>query len=244
MPARETTRLTHHSGRTTFFQIAPINGYNKTSAEVQPILAPYLKTLDSMKVNYTVAYSQFDNYYGHYNQYFGPLPVGNIGVGIAQYGGRLVPRSVVQQNNTQLGQVARQIVEQGVTWIGVGTNVAGFGKNSANAVLPAWRTALVHTTLTTPWSFDPSQWQQMIANQGLMTNTIMPAIEAVTPGSGAYMNEANFQQPDFQTAFFGCNYNTLLSIKKKYDPFNFFYAIKAVGSEVWNVANSGRMCRT
>jgi hypothetical protein len=76
-----------------------------------------------------------------------------------------------------------------------------------------------------------------------MTNTIMPAIEAVTPGSGAYMNEANFQQPNFQQEFFGANYNSLLTIKRKYDPDNFFYAIKAVGSEKWNVANNGKMCR-
>ncbi len=195
-----------------------------------------------MNVNYTASYVQNTNYYNHYNQFFGPLPVGNIGVGIAQYGGRLIPRSVVQNNNAQLGQVARSIVEQGVTWIGVGTNVAPFGKNNVNAVLPAWRDALVHTTLTTDWSFVPSDWPKMLANQDLMTNKIMPAIEAVTPGSGAYMNEGNFRQPNFQNNFFGCNYNTLLSIKRKYDPNGLFYAIKAVGSEAWTVANNGRMC--
>jgi hypothetical protein len=207
------------------------------------IMAPYLATLDSMKVVYTVGYSQNSNYYNHYNQYFGPLPVGSIQVGIAQYGGRLIPRAVVQKNNSQLGNVARNIVEQGVTWIGVGTNVAPFGQNSANSVLPAWRSALVHATLTTPWSFDPSQWNNMLANQNLMTNTIMPAIEAVTPGSGAYMNEANFQQPNFQENFFGCNYNSLLKIKRKYDPSGLFWATKGVGSESWNVAASGRMCK-
>jgi hypothetical protein len=76
-----------------------------------------------------------------------------------------------------------------------------------------------------------------------MTYDIMPAIEAVTPGSGAYMNEADFQQPGFQEAFFGSNYKKLLCIKKKYDPEGFFYARNAVGSEKWSVQNDGRMCK-
>jgi Berberine and berberine like len=83
----------------------------------------------------------------------------------------------------------------------------------------------------------------MIANQKFMTETIQPAIEAVTPGSGAYMNEANFQQPNFQKEFFGDNYRQLACIKKKYDPTSLFYATKAVGSEAWTIRNDGRMCK-
>lgn len=96
----------------------------------------------------------------------------------------------------------------------------------------------------TLWSFDPSKWDQMLAYQRLMTDTVMPALEAVTPGSGAYMNEADFLQPNFQQAFFGDKYERLLAIKKKYDPDMFFYATKAVGSEVWSVAEDGHMCKT
>lgn len=83
----------------------------------------------------------------------------------------------------------------------------------------------------------------MLAYQKFMTETVMPALEAVTPGSGAYMNEADFLQPNFQQAFFGEKYERLLDIKKKYDPDMFFYATKAVGSEVWSVAEDGHMCK-
>ncbi len=56
------------------------------------------------------------------------------------------------------------------------------------------------------------------------------------------MNEADFQQPNWQQTFFGSNYPTLLSIKKKYDPNSLFYGLRLVGSEAWTVANNGRMC--
>ncbi|KAG5742410.1 hypothetical protein H9Q70_014721, partial [Fusarium xylarioides] len=77
--------------------------------------------------------------------------------------------------------------------------------------------------------------------QNLMTDTIMPEIEAVTPGSGAYMNEADFSQPNFQSEFFGANYNKLLSVKAKWDKQVFFYARNAVGSEQWTVRDNGRI---
>jgi hypothetical protein len=227
----------------SFFMIAPLTAYNKTSAEVEAIMEPLLTKLTSMGVNYTSGYSQTATYYEHYDKYFGPLPVGNIQVGIAQYGGRLVPLSSFENSPTAMSQVTRYIAEKGVTWIGVGTDVSPFSKNKANAVTPAWRTPLVHATLTTEWSFDPAQWDKMLDNQRLMTYDIMPALEAVTPESGAYMNEADFQQPGFQEVFFGSNYQDLLCIKRKYDPEGFFYARNAVGSERWNVANDGRMCK-
>lgn len=83
----------------------------------------------------------------------------------------------------------------------------------------------------------------MIANQNLMTNTLIPAIEKLTPGGGVCQNEADFRQPRWQQEFFGANYNNLLCIKKERDPEGFFYALNGVGSEAWTVASNGRMCR-
>ncbi|KAK3370113.1 hypothetical protein B0H63DRAFT_307763 [Podospora didyma] len=230
---------------TNFFMIAPLTSYGKNATQVRAIMAPLLAKLTSLGVQYNSAVGQSATYYEHYDTYFGPLPTGAIQVGIAQYGGRLVPLELVKNATTAsaLATTARSIAEKGVTWIGVGTDVSSFGTNNANSVLPAWRKPVVHATLTTEWSFDPAKWEQMIANQHLMTDAIMPSIEAVTPGSGAYMNEANFQQPNFQKEFFGANYAQLNAIKGKYDPDNFFYATKAVGSEIWSIANDGRMCK-
>ena len=77
-----------------------------------------------------------------------------------------------------------------------------------------------------------------------MTNVLLPQLEQLTPGGGAYLNEANFQQPDFQQVFYGSNYARLSDIKNKYDPEDIFYALTAVGSENWIEADDGRLCRS
>ncbi|RFU28972.1 hypothetical protein B7463_g7353, partial [Scytalidium lignicola] len=228
----------------TFFQISPANGYGKTTVQMKTIMADFESSLKALNINYTSSYNQSATYQDHYNTYFGPLPYGNIQVGIAQYGGRLIPRDTVSKNLTAYSNVVRNITEAGVTFIGVGLNVSSPATTHSisNAVLPAWRNTLVHATLTTPWNFT-APWSEMLALQDLMTEQIMPQIEAVTPNSGAYMNEADFRQPNFEDAFFGSNYAKLLKIKNTWDPSYFFYAIDSVGSTYWNVAENGRMCK-
>jgi FAD/FMN-containing dehydrogenase len=227
-----------HYFTNSFFQIAPLTAYGKTKAQVQTMLAPLVNKLDYLKINYTVTYSESASYYDHYNTYFGPLPLGNIQVGIAQYGTRLIPRAVV----ASIAPTWKAIVEKGVTWIGVGTNVQNFGSDKTTSVHPAWRSAIVHATLTLPWNFT-APWSEAFSTQDKMTKVIMPLVEAATPGSGSYVNEADFRQPNFQTTFWGSNYQKLLSIKKKYDPASLFYATVGVGSEVWTVKSDGRMCK-
>jgi len=203
-----------------------------------------MSALEALNISYTPTFTTSATYQDHYNTYFGPLPFGAIDVGIAQYGGRLISRDNVANNMKNLSAAYRNITQDGVTFIGVGVNVSSSAITNgvSNAVLPAWRTALVHATLTLPWSFT-APWADMIALQDKMTYSIVPQIEAATPNSGAYMNEADFRQIGWKEKFFGSNYNTLLSIKKKYDPNDLFYAVTAVGSDVWNVASNGRMCR-
>ena len=71
----------------------------------------------------------------------------------------------------------------------------------------------------------------MKAQQNRTTKEIMPVTEAATPDAGAYINEADFQQMDWQNVYFGCNYDKLLAVKKKYDSKGVFYNPIAVDSE-------------
>jgi len=226
-----------HYFTTDFFMISPLTAYGKTEKDVRAMLAPFEAKLTARNVTFTSAYSQSKDYYTHYDKYFGPLPYGNIQVGIAQYGARLIPRSVI----TSIAPTWKAIVEMGVTWIGVGTNVKSFGTTSTSSVHPAWRDTLVHATLTLPWSFQ-APWAEAFATQKKMTEQVMPLIEAATPGSGSYVNEADWRTPNWQDAFWGSNYDRLLSIKRKWDPLSTFYTTVGVGSETWKASNDGRMC--
>ena len=68
----------------------------------------------------------------------------------------------------------------------------------------------------------------------------MNLIRAATPGTGSYVNETDYFEPDWQKSFWGENYPRLLEIKRKYDPDGLFYCHHCVGSEDWS--NDG-MCR-
>lgn len=226
-----------------FFEIAPLTAYGQTAAEVTEILSAFISALKVLNINATVSYTESVTYQEHYNTYFGPLPFGNIEIGIAQYGSRMITRDNIKTNAVAVSAAYRNITQNGgVTFIGVGLNVSS-SSIPDNSVLPAWRDALVHATLTIPWNFT-APWEEMIELQNQMTYSVVPQMEAATPNSGAYMNEANFRQPNYQEDFFGANYDRLLSIKNKWDPDHLFYAVTAVGSDAWTVDEDGRMCRT
>ncbi|GJN69911.1 hypothetical protein PLICBS_003963 [Purpureocillium lilacinum] len=221
-----------------FLQMPALTLFGKSTEETEKVLKPFIDAAAAEGFVVKPNYTEFESYYDHYAHYWGPLPAGNIQVGTQLFGGRLIPRDAL----THFSPTARELVSMGVTFIGVGLDVSRFGREKAAAVLPQWRQTLVHASLTLPWSFE-APFEDMVAEQNRMTREVQPVIEAATPGAGAYMNEADFQQPDFQETFFGANYDRLLRIKKKYDPNGLFYATAGVGSEEWTVKKDGRLCR-
>lgn len=84
----------------------------------------------------------------------------------------------------------------------------------------------------------------MLASQDVITNDLLPQLVNLTPNGGAYLSESDYQQPDFQSVFYGVNYDQLNAIKNIYDPFHMFYALTAVGSEYWSQQSDGRLCKS
>ncbi|KAJ5139393.1 uncharacterized protein N7515_004241 [Penicillium bovifimosum] len=222
------------------FLINPVTAYNQTTDDVKAILKPFLSKLESLNIKYKASFSYSPSYYDHYNKYMGPLPWGNLAVSTFQYGGRLIPRQTLEQHPTDMASALRNLTQAGVIAVGVGMNVSS--PDISNAVSPALRNAAVTMQIGTYWN-ETAPWSQMIAEQHKMTDEYVPQLEAITPGSGCYQNEGDFRQPHWKRTFFGSNYPRLQGIKSKWDPSSFFYALKAVGSDVWSVSESGRMCR-
>ena len=68
------------------------------------------------------------------------------------------------------------------------------------------------------------------------TATIGPVLSQLAggPASGAYSNEADALEPNFQVTFYGQNYPLLESIKAAYDPNDLFIVQTGVRSEFWD----------
>ncbi|KAK8050432.1 FAD binding domain-containing protein [Apiospora phragmitis] len=127
--------------------------------------------------------------------------------------------------------------------------VAGW-PGADNAVNPAWRENLMHAMLmdVQPDNFTGQQARDRDARMQRCTGLLRD----VSPGAGAYMNEADPGEPAWQQAFFGSNYAWLLEVKESWDPWHLFWAPTTVGSEGWEVeavdgypnSQNGRLCRS
>ncbi|KAH6616421.1 FAD binding domain-containing protein [Boeremia exigua] len=224
-----------------YIVIKPLTIWDSTQAKTKEVLKPFSDYLVSLNITPPIAYSEL-SYRDHYDRYLGPLPRGSFEVNRYQFGGRLIPRSVMENNTVELNKVFAELAKEGVLLAGSTADYSKRANTPDNAVLPAWRKALIQLQLITNWD-STAPWANMEAAQRKMTDVLMPKIEAVTPGSGSYMSEADFQQKNWQSTFYGSNYAKLSKIKTKYDPDHVFYNLKSVGSEAWTAAKNGRMCR-
>ncbi len=122
---------------------------------------------------------------------------------------------------------------------------------NVSGVNPAFRESLMHSTVFEQQLADrdtttPDDWRARYDN----LKKYMDGLRAVTPGSGAYINEAEVTEPNWQQSFFGNLYPRLLATKKAVDPWDLFWAPTTVGSENWAVVSvdglptqNGPLCR-
>ncbi|KAL8707004.1 MAG: hypothetical protein Q9201_000052 [Fulgogasparrea decipioides] len=221
----------------TTFTMAPTTGPGITKSQLQDLLSPAIEALKRSHIKYIYYVDDYPTYLDSYRAMNPPTNVSNI-----QIGGRLIPRSLVESNPQALMAALRSIAQKGALISGLALNVSQKHASTANSVNPAWRDALFDAVIGTVWS--NTDWDLNLANQRLMTDELLPQLEQITPGGGAYLNEGDFQQAGFQRVFYGSNYATLRRIKGIYDPNDIFYALEAVGSESWESADDGRLCKT
>jgi hypothetical protein len=87
-----------------------------------------------------------------------------------------------------------------------------------------------------PPAFDglPAPDLAKAAEHRARVHAAMAALRAAAPDTGAYVNECDYFQKDWQKAFWGPNYARLLEIKRRYDPDGLFYVHHGIGSEGWS----------
>lgn len=229
------------------FSVAPAVFPAAVSEEkIRQTLQPYVDKLNALNITHSYTLTTFPDYNSFFETAWPNLDY--FAVGVDQYGSYLIPQSVFSGNES-LSELASTIAffnSLGATFTSVLLDVSRFAAQSdgVRAILPAWRTAMSHSLAFTPWSFDPADWDEMIADQGIITNVLIPRLKAISPNSGAYVNEGDGNEPEWKEVFWGANYEGLLAVKSQYDPNFLFYANRAVGSDYWVVDESGRMCRS
>ena len=102
-----------------------------------------------------------------------------------------------------------------------------------SALNPSWRKALGEVIIPVGWDDNTPVEVQNILTKAL-TETFMPLLAAVDPEMGAYTNEADPNEPNWQTVFWGRNYPRLLEVKNKWDRHGLFRCNRCVGSERWD----------
>ena len=227
------------------FQINFVTWPGHTAADVSAAMAPFRTELTKRNITFAAETSATSGYYSHFARYTLGLPYGEYRMSEV-LGGRLIPRSTVENNVAGLTAAIRNITQDGrYTFNGIASNVSHARVGNApgaNAVLPAWRESMYSANMVAVW--DPaSPLAELDALQLEVNDVVVPQLEVLTPGGGTYMNEGTFDLRTWKEDYYGSNYARLLDIKRKYDPHFMLYGPAVVGNDYWTVASDGRLCK-
>ncbi|KAL5042256.1 hypothetical protein BDW71DRAFT_211380 [Aspergillus fruticulosus] len=224
------------------FSVAPVSIPGGTREECERVLGPVIAALGEGNLTYSYSVDEFATF----NEGFEAMtPAHNLTD--LNGGGRFIPRSVLDSNFQGLTSTLWSILDSGDDYVlsGVSVNASLPDHDPdirpANSIHPAWRDAAISLVVALPFTY--TEWSLNLERRRIITQTVLPRIEDLTPGGGAYLNEADPDQTDWQRTLYGTNYPRLLEVKQKYDPDGIFYALTGVGSEDWVQEGDGRLCR-
>jgi hypothetical protein len=219
------------------FLVSPAFAPQLHKAELDALFQPTLQKMKELNLDYTYTSAEYPSFLSAYNSIPAQWNVSDYNLG-----GRLIPRSLIEGDLSSFLGALRTISSQTLV-SGVSFNL---GKGVSNpddvAVNPYMRKSIVNFALGTPINY--TDFAANKAAQDRITNEFLPLIERITPNGGAYWNEADFQDPNYKSTYYGTHYDRLNKIKSQYDPTDVFYARNAVGSgDRWTQRPDGRLCR-
>jgi hypothetical protein len=241
------------------FSMRPFFAPNHTLSSFASLTEPFFSRLKELNIPVEQNTTFHEAYYPAYNYTWGSDRVLNSAGRVSVPGNWLIPRANWEDEakfNATFA-VIREYVESGRILRGY-HQAPRNRANADNAVNSAFREVICFLILygRLPEGADtdnPSAADLKVASEDLRRNVLAPfrRVAPESEGGGAYLNEANVDEPEWQRAFYGVHYERLLEIKRKRDPRGMFYATTAVGSEGWEVRDgeqgvqtqNGRLCR-
>ena len=218
--------------------------------ELLRVVANFTRELDALGVSYNFTHSTHSTFFDTYSTYDGPLPWG-IYPSDRHTTGHFVPLTP-RNDDKAAKQTAKALVaamRKSADKVGnvFGLSIVRTSASQAvarNAVHPSWRSPNGVVSLLAQTVWDYKQPRKVNTDRAKLLDTVVaPILEDMSPGTGGYLNEASPTLPSWKQDYYGSNYARLRSIKTKYDPTDLFFGPTAVGSDAWNVAIDGRMCR-
>ncbi|SPO00670.1 uncharacterized protein DNG_03418 [Cephalotrichum gorgonifer] len=223
-------------------------------SEAEALLEPLFERFAALGVNIT-APDAVSVPYARVVDPPGPVPGQDL------FASRLLPRSL-WDDEPRLGDTTRairQAVEEGGLQVrsrGYSPTLAIAGyptTDVSSGINPALRETAMHLVIAVTGEgvvtahSSPEEWLASHATLEKYTGNLRD----LTPDGGAYVNEADVSEPDWQQSFWGSRYPELLKVKRERDPWDLFWGRRMVGSEGWEVetpdevpSQNGPLCRT
>ncbi|CZR67436.1 uncharacterized protein PAC_17335 [Phialocephala subalpina] len=124
-------------------------------------------------------------------------------------------------------ETARSLLNLTATQVVLETPLSNPDTSHTTSALPAWRSALWHVIHVGEWDAPLSPSVQESVTTGFLE--MLEPLKELTPGGGAYFNEAHWGEKEWEETFFGANYGRLVEVKGVYDPSHMFDCWKCVG---------------
>ncbi len=201
-----------------------IFGFNGTQGDARASLAGFRTLLASQPAHFYLVNETFSQFasWEQWHASFDPPAQGDRTGTSSTIGCRFFPQNAATSPALRANaSAALAAVANYVPLLGhlvVGGAVAQFDRNSQlTSVTPAWRDAMWHMCIGAGWDTmaNITEQNQIIAGVSQLTEVWRVAV----PGTGAYWNEADFLEPEWEESFWGAaNYARLQRIKAAYDP--------------------------
>ncbi|CAA9964908.1 FAD binding domain containing protein [Pyrenophora teres f. maculata] len=223
---------------TYMWSMAPFFATDKSVEEYEALIKPFYDKCVSLGIELNANTSHYDSFYPAYQATFGTL---NYYVGGA---GAIPANRLVTSDNWETPDIRDQTFAAVQQAVNNAMMVNMYHQRPAdpedsgiNSVNPAFRTEEAQIIIINSVTEQTAAgWKA--ASEALTTQIMAPLREA-TPTGGAYGNEADIAEPNWQQAFWGSNYARLQQTKNKHDANMLFYVHHGIGTESWAISDDG-----
>ncbi|KAL5360470.1 FAD-binding domain-containing protein [Aspergillus floccosus] len=224
-------------GNSTVGYVHAVAAMGISLADAKRAFGPLLRKLQAANgtsIFVTVNWLQFPSYPAYYTTMSGAqLSVGTPNMAMTSH---MFDKKALVGDRAALREMIGAIAgsPEEMTMMSVELNGGGAVRkpDPLSGLNPAWRSAYMVEVVSRMWASDADAATVKAVKSDISYKKSY-AMRKLSPFLGSYLNEADRNDPLWETDFYGTNYLPLSMIKMKYDPNGFFYCPTCVGSSSW-----------